>query len=79
MTPRARLRRDGFLADKLCVYYKISEKEYAVYYEKTFFSVTDQGKGVADFTVVRRILENRETVICSQYNYSREEWAHFPF
>ena len=78
MTPRTELRMDGYLADELCMYYKISEKEYAVYYENTFFSVTGQGKGIADFTVVRRILENRETVKRSQYNYFREEWTHFP-
>ena len=65
-----------YLADGHFKYYKISEKEYAIYYEKTFFTVTDQGKGVADFTVVRRILENKETVTYSEYDYFKNTWMH---
>ena len=77
MTQKSWIRNYEFLADKHCKYYKISEKEYAVYYEKTFFTVTDQGKGIADFTVVRRILENKETVIYySEYDYSQNTWVH---
>ena len=77
MTQKSWIRNYEFLADKHCKYYKISEKDYAIYYEKTFFTVTDQGKGIADFTVVRRILENKETVIYySEYDYSQNTWVH---
>ena len=61
----------GFMADKNLKYYKISENEYAIYYEKTFFN----DKGMADFSVVRRILENKESVIYCEYDYFKNAWV----
>lgn len=78
MTQKSWIRNYEFLDDKDYKYYKISEKEYAIYYEQTFFSVTNQGKAVVDFTVVRRILENTETAIYSEYNDSQHAWVHSP-
>ena len=77
MEQKSWIRNYDLLADGHCKYYEISEKEYAIYYEKTFFSVTDHGEGVADFTVVRRILENRETVIYSEY--VKNSWVSSSF
>lgn len=43
-------------------YYRITEDEYAIYYEGTFFSVKTNNQGIVDFSVVRRILENYKNV-----------------
>ena len=64
----------GLMADPNLKYYEISENEYAIYYEKTFFN----DKGVADFSVVRRILENKESVICCEYDYFKNTWVCTP-
>ena len=52
----------AFLSDTHLKYYKISKDEYAIYYEGTFFSVKDNEQGIVDFSAVRRILENYNTV-----------------
>ena len=50
---KSRIQNYEYLADKYYKYYRISEKEYAIYYEQTFFSVTNPGKAIVDFSVVR--------------------------
>ncbi len=65
----------GFLADKRYKYYEITKDEYAVYYEGTFFSVKNGGRGVVDFSVVRRILENYRSVTYYEYGYKAEKWG----
>lgn len=57
-----------FLSNPHYKYYKISDDEYAIYYEGTFFSVNDKDQGVMDFSVVRRILENYKNVTYYEVN-----------
>lgn len=53
MKQKSTIYDHGFLTDKHMTYYKISDTEYVIYYEKTFFSVKDNLCTV-DFNVVKK-------------------------
>ena len=63
------------MSDRHLKYYEITVDEYAIYYEKTFFSVNNRNKGAVDFAVVRRIWENKEAVTYCEYDYSKNTWV----
>ena len=64
-----------FLGDPRLKYYKTGEDEYAIYFEGTFFSVKNGETGAADFTVVRRILENHQTAAFYEYDPRENTWS----
>ena len=73
MKQKSTIYDHGFLTDKHMTYYKISDTEYVIYYEKTFFSVKDNLCTV-DFNVVKKLLENNQDILCYQYDYRNNQW-----
>lgn len=67
----------GFLADKHMKYYKLSDTEYVIYYEGTFFTVKD-GLCTADFHILKRILDSSQDILCYQYDYRNSRWTAVP-
>ena len=68
----------GFLTDPHFQYYRINEEEYAAYSNGTYFSGKENGEMAVDFSVVRRIFENHQTVICYGYDWSLRKWIPSP-
>ncbi len=70
-----------FLGDISCTYYKITRKEYVIYYNNSYFYVKNKKckknpltkQYIADFSSVKKILEHKDNITMFTWRYSSWE------
>ena len=78
MKQHAYVYRHAFLEDPHYRYYRLSDDEFVIYFGSTYFSVKDNGEAKVDFSAVRRIFENHQTVTSYGYDWYQKKWIAHP-
>lgn len=66
-----------FLKAKHHEYYRFQNGDDAVYFSNVYYSVTNDGKSNVDYSVVDRIIKEKDTVLFSKYSFREERWVHY--
>lgn len=69
--------RYDFQGTQYYKYYCFQNGDYAIYFSDVYYSTTNDGKGDVDYSVVDRIIKEKDTVLFSEYNFREERWVYY--
>ena len=69
----------GFLETPRYIYYLFQNDDYAICTENRFYSMSLNGSWHLDYSVINRIIEEKDTVLRYQYDYLDKMWKAYPF